>query len=106
MIEEAAMKHTIPLLLTVLSVFILGFDFSKHSIPIDDILSGGPSKDAIPSLSDPKFVTAKEARYMKDDDRVIGVELEGVAKAYPIKILNWHEGVNDEAGGVKFLVTW
>jgi hypothetical protein len=41
-----------------------------------------------------------------DFSKHMGVVMNGRAKAYPIKILNWHEAVNDEAGGVKFLVTW
>jgi hypothetical protein len=100
------MKKISPIFLAVLSVFVVGFDFSKHSIPTDEIFSGGVARDAIPSLTDPKFVPAEEADFIKDPDRVIGVVMNGRAKAYPIKILNWHEAVNDEAGGVKFLVTW
>jgi hypothetical protein len=100
------MKTIIPIFLPLLLLFIVGFDFSKHSIPTDDIISGGPPKDGIPSLTDPKFVPAKEAGHVKDSDRVIGVVFNGQARAYPIKILNWHEAINDEAGVTKFLVTW
>lgn len=103
---KIAMKKTAPIVLMLLVPFISGFDFSKHSIPTDEILSGGPAKDGIPSLTDPKFVTAREATYLEDKDRVIGVEFGGQAKAYPIKILNWHEAANDVAGKTKFLVTW
>lgn len=103
---KIAMKRAVPIVLILLVPFISGFDFSKHSIPTDEILSGGPPKDGIPSLTDPKFVTAEKAKFMKDKDRVIGVEFGGQAKAYPMKILNWHEAVNDVAGKIKFLVTW
>ena len=102
------------LLVTAVSVplYIMttGFDYSKHSIDTDEILSGGPPKDGIPSISDPKFIAASEATFLKDSDKVMGVVISNgkgdVAKAYPIKILNWHEAVNDEQGPLKFLVTW
>ncbi len=74
---------------------LMGFNFSKHSIPLDEILSGGPSKDGIPALLKPKFVLASKATFLKDNDRVLGLAWEKDAKAYPIRILNWHEIVND-----------
>lgn len=103
------MKRPALITLSALALFLMGasgFDFSKHSIPTGEIQGGGPAKDAIPSLTDPKFVVASEADYLEDSDRVIGMVVSGEAKAYPIKILNWHEGVNDELGGLKYLVTW
>ncbi len=52
--------------------------------------------DGIPALLDPKFVSAKKAdSFLKPGDRVLALTLEGISKAYPIKILNWHELVND-----------
>ena len=83
-----------------------GFDFTKHSIPVEQILSGGPEKDGIPSLVEPTFVHASEATFLEDSDKVIGVSLQGEAKAYPIKILNWHEAVNDTLAGKPILATW
>ena len=86
------------------------FDLSIHSIPIEEILSGGPGKDGIPSLTDPVFVRAEEAKFLGGRDRVLGVALSGEARAYPIKILNWHEAVNDtiitEKGSTPILATW
>ena len=87
-------------------IMVTGFDYSKHSIDTDEILSGGPRKDGIPSISEPKFIPAKDASFLDDKDKVMGVIIDDVAKAYPIKILNWHEAVNDEQGNTKFLVTW
>ncbi len=95
-------------LLAVAALLLLsGFDFSRHSIPLDEILSGGPEKDGIPAIMQPKFLSAKEAgRELKDADRVLGVVRNGVAKAYPIKILNWHEIVNDRIGKQAVVVTF
>ncbi len=83
-----------------------GFDVSNASIPTDEILAGGPPKDGIPALSNPKLLGADEASYLQPDDRVIGVELDGVARAYPIAILNWHEIVNDQINNQKYAVTY
>lgn len=71
------------------------FDLVNSSIPISQILSGGPPRDGIPSIDNPKFVAANQADFLTPDDRVLGVIIQGEARAYPIKILNWHEIVND-----------
>jgi hypothetical protein len=61
--------------------------------------------DGIAPIYDPQFVTADEATYV-DEEMVIGVEINGEAKAYPITLLNRREMVNDELGGTPMLVTW
>ena len=85
---------------------MLGFDYSKHSIPLNEIYDGGPPKDGIPALFDPQFIKAEEADYLKSSDRILGVVINGDAKAYPIRILNWHELVNDRVGGKDILVSY
>lgn len=82
------------------------WDFSKHSIPLDEIQSGGPPRDGIPALTNPRYVPAGQADYMRNDEQVLGVFLNGVARAYPTRILSWHEVVNDEFGGEPVLVSW
>ena len=82
------------------------FDFSKHSVPLDQIMSGGPGKDGIPAILNPRFVTAAKAAFLKDEDRILGIAREEEAKAYPIKILNWHEIVNDTLARKPILVTY
>jgi hypothetical protein len=103
---------------TILAVFVAlfitlaghedscAFDLSKSAIDSSEIRSGGPGKDGIPSLTSPKFIKADEASYLKGSDSIIGVTLGGQAKAYPVKVLSWHEAVNDATGPIKFLVTW
>ncbi len=83
-----------------------GFDYTKHSIPVSEIESGGPGKDAIPSLVNPVFVSAAEAAFLGGSDKVLGVAIGDKAKAYPIKILNWHEAVNDTLDGMPIMATW
>jgi len=83
-----------------------GFDISNATIPQDEILGGGPGKDGIPALSYPKFIPATRAIHLQNDDRVIGVKFNGIAKAYPLNILNWHEIVNDSIGDMQYVVTF
>ena len=83
-----------------------GFDLSDATIPIEKILIGGPPRDGIPSIDDPKFLNADETNYLKDTDRVLGVVVNGEARAYPIRILNWHEIVNDKIQGKALAVTY
>ena len=94
--------------LALIGILLLstGFDLSTHSISTSEIRSGGPPKDGIPALTSPAFVTVDEADFMKDGDRVLGVAVKGAAKAYPVKILNWHEAVNDSIAGYAILATW
>ncbi len=87
-------------------VFDAGFDTAQHSIPVEDIKKGGPKRDAIPSLTNPEFVSAADASHMKDTERVIGVAFKGEAKAYPLRIMDWHEAVNDTLAGRPILTTW
>lgn len=83
-----------------------GFDLSGSLIPQKEILHGGPPRDGIPSIDEPKFVNAKSAAFLKDNDRILGIHYNGEARAYPIRILNWHEIVNDEINGKPFAVTY
>jgi Protein of unknown function (DUF3179) len=82
------------------------WDFSLNSINVADIMSGGPPKDGIPALTDPAFIPAAKADFMRDDDQVLGVFLDGIAKAYPTRILSWHELVNDRFRDLPVLVSW
>jgi hypothetical protein len=82
-------------------------DFSKHSVPYSDILSGGPPKDGIPAIDEPKFVTVAEAdAWLKPVEPVIYFQLGDDARAYPIQILMWHEIVNDTVEGVPVALTF
>ena len=82
-------------------------DFSKHSVPLDEIISGGPPKDGIPSIDNPKFVSFDEAdEWLKDVEPVIILENKNVARAYPLQILTWHEIVNDLMAGDPVAITF
>jgi hypothetical protein len=82
------------------------FDVTRHSVPLREIRAS-VARDAIPALTRPEFLSADQAdRLLKRSERVLGVALNGEAKAYPLRILNWHELVNDSLGGQPVLVTW
>jgi Protein of unknown function (DUF3179) len=83
-----------------------GFDVSAASIDARRIDGGGPGRDGIPALTDPAAVPAGEADFLRDDDIVIGLSVADQARAYPLKILNWHEVVNDRLGGQAVAVTY
>ncbi len=81
-------------------------DFEKYSIDFNEIISGGLPKDGIPSIDEPKFVPVGQADDLGPTEPVIGLAVNGDARAYPLGILIWHEIVNDTVGGVPVTVTY
>jgi len=82
-------------------------DFSKHSIAYLEIQSGGPTKDGIPAVDFPEFVSVAEASsWLKDVEQVIFVKVGEDARAYPIQILIWHEITNDMVGDKPLTITF
>ncbi|MDF1742722.1 MAG: DUF3179 domain-containing protein [Gimesia sp.] len=71
-----------------------------------EIHSGGVPKDGIPALTDPEFISVADATFMEPGDRLAGVVFEGQARAYPLKIMDMHEVVNDKIGKTSFAVTY
>ncbi|MCB1906630.1 MAG: DUF3179 domain-containing protein [Rhodocyclaceae bacterium] len=83
-----------------------GFDLSDSEVPPARILAGGPPRDGIPAIDRPIFIDYGAATHLADDDRVLGLEIDGDARAYPVAIMNWHEIVNDEIGGHAVAITY
>jgi hypothetical protein len=82
-------------------------DFAEHSVPLDEFMGGGPPKDGIPSIDDPKFVSVEEAdEFLDVREPVAVVEIAGEVRGYPLQILTWHEIVNDEIAGEPVAVTY
>ncbi len=69
-------------------------------IRLEEITWGGVSKDGIPSLDNPKLIPAADAEFMRDDDLVFGVSINGDTRAYPLRIMGWHEMFNEVIGDV------
>ena len=82
-------------------------DWTRHSIPYDELHWGGPPRDGIPSIDTPRFVSnTQAAAWLEDNEPVIVMALEGDARAYPLQIMMWHEIVNDVIGTVPVVVTF
>lgn len=80
-------------------------DFNNSAVAFIEILSGGPGKDGIPALNNPSYEPAESAA-ITPQEPVMTVELNGQARAYPIRYLMWHEIANTEVGGVPVAVTY
>lgn len=70
-----------------------------HRVRIEEIAWGGVTKDGIPALTNPKHVAPKKATYLTPGELVFGVSINGDHRAYPHRIMNWHEMFNDVVGG-------
>ena len=87
-------------------------DFSKHSVEFSEIRSGGPPKDGIPAIDAPRFEQLDAgraggwAKTIGDNEPVISLVIAGDARAYPVRILIWHEIVNDTVGGIPVVITY
>jgi hypothetical protein len=87
-------------------------DFSRHTVPLAEIRSGGPRKDGIPPIDLPRFEQLVDGRSsgwsatIGATEPVISLAIDGDARAYPVRILIWHEIVNDVVGGLPVVVTY
>jgi len=84
-----------------------GYDArSKATVSLDKLAQGCPVRDCIPSIDDPEFLAAGDVDFLRPDDLVLGVEIDGDTRAYPTRILNRHEIVNDRFGDRAIAVTY
>ncbi|MDH3439877.1 MAG: DUF3179 domain-containing protein [Gammaproteobacteria bacterium] len=84
-----------------------GFDKStKKSVALEDLKQGCEYRDCIPSIDNPKFVAIEDANHVADDDLVLAISLSGYKRAYPVRILDQHEIVNDIVAGIPLAITW
>jgi len=82
-------------------------DFTKHSVPLSEIKSGGPPKDGIPPIDHPKFVSVEDAaKWVHPKEPVMVFSHAGDVRAYPLQILMFHEIVNDVVGGRPVVITF
>jgi len=87
--------------------FSNGFELEGGLVAPNEIDHGGPGRDGIPALDKPLFLKgAARDQQIRPDDRVMGVSYNGVAKAYPIAILDYHDVVNDRFGDTPITVTF
>jgi hypothetical protein len=81
-------------------------DFTRTAIDLGEIVSGGPPKDGIPSIDEPRFEPAGKVNDIPDTEPVIRLEIDGDLRGYPLRVMMWHEIVNDTVGGVPVAVTY
>lgn len=82
-------------------------DFEKHKVPYSQIISGGVPRDGIPPVYEPKFEDVRQAgSWLEAEEPVVAFEWDGDARAYPLRILIWHEIVNDSVGGIPVAITY
>ena len=81
-------------------------DFTRHSIPYDEILSGGPPKEGIPAINDPHFEPVSKITNLGEQEPVITLRIGEEVRAYPLRVLTWHEIANDTLAGVPVAVTY
>ena len=118
---EKIKNNSITLFLIIIVIAILIFINQNIGVKVEEtvaksnenqVILGQPRivpdvpKDAIPPLDFPKYVDVSEVDFLEGSDLVIGIEINDDARAYPIKILNWHEIVNDNIGGQDIVVTY
>ncbi len=109
------MQRKLPLSLGLVFLILLsaGCDDSVQStlagdwlIPENEIFDGGPGRDGIPALENPELDDAGSAGHLEPGDLVIGIYVNNEARAYPHKILDWHEIINDDIENESFAVTY
>ncbi len=82
-------------------------DFSRSSVDLSEIMSGGPPRDGIPALADPGFLPVADETGLDAREPVVAVEIDGAEpRAYPLRYLTWHEIVNDTVAGIPIAVTF
>ena len=79
----------------------------KYIVNPNKLVGGGPPKDGIPSIDNPKFVSVAEAdQWIEDNELVLAIIYKGVKRVYPLQIMVWHEIANDTIAGDPILITY
>lgn len=105
------MRIVVVILSMILSLNIMaasrnGFNLDGALIAPSDIRAGGPPRDGIPAIDNPKYIPGHSASWLKATDTIIGVVVDGEARAFPLRILNWHEIVNTSWGDTSVVVSF
>jgi hypothetical protein len=92
-------------LVALSAILLLPIALPAADLRVDDIVTVLP-KNAIPAIMDPAFASGERVSWILAKDLVVGVEIQGDSRAYPVSTLSRHEIVNDTVGGVPIAVTW
>jgi len=100
------MKNFLFLVISALIVVGCGKDDSSvWLVPSEEVLTGA-GKDVIPAVDNPTFDIATNNNFLNNNDLVVGIVHNGVAKAYAHRILDWHEIVNDNISDINYAMTY
>jgi hypothetical protein len=102
MMERPPLIGVIGAVTVIFAAAVLPARAQQSPIVFRDFAMGGGNY----YLRAPEFVEASQAVFLKDDDQVIGVSGEGVAKAYPARAVTWHHGLEDQLGKLPIFLTW
>jgi hypothetical protein len=91
---------------TTADISLNGFDLDRTLLPREEIRAGGPSRDGIESVDEPEFVSVEEARWVAEQNPVLGIAIGEEAHVYPVHLMEPHQIVNDAVGGVTVAVTY
>lgn len=80
--------------------------FPEPMLPLDDLLPGGPPPDGIPAIDDPQHEQVADVDWLEDDEPVLSLTVGEETRAYPLRVLTWHEIANDVVDGVPVAVTY
>jgi len=81
-------------------------ELPEPTVPLEELRSGGPPPDGIPSIDEPRFLATSAVDFLAGSEPVMAVEIGGDARAFPVQILIWHEIVNDTIDGIPVAVTY
>jgi len=104
--ERGAVLLALAVLLAGAAESLGGFDLSRLSVARDRVVAGGPGRDGIVSVDAPEFSHIGEATWIGRDTEVLGIEIEGESRAYPVRMLEYHQVVNDVVAGIPIAVTY
>ncbi len=111
--EEVASEAPLPVEAAAVPASTDRFDIKtteagvRYIVDPDKIRGGGPPKDGIPAIDDPKYVSVAEAdSWIADNELVLTISYRGVVRVYPLQIMVWHEIVNDVIAGDPILITY
>ncbi len=105
--EIAPLEETIPIEETEEHEIKETAEGVKYIVDPEKIVGGGPPKDGIPSIDNPKFVTMAEAdEWIADNELVLAIDYKGINRVYPLQIMVWHEIVNEFIAGDPLLITY
>ena len=81
-------------------------DFTRTTVALSEIISGGPPRDGIPPIDEPQFLPLRKIDSLDEREPVIRLEVAGVVRFYPLRVMTWHEIVNDTIAGRPVAITY